>query len=170
VYHLHVSPIPDDGNCTKALAHLDPFIRGEKPVCDPSFPQTCQVGDLSGKYGTIPVNQDPFEVTYVDLFASTQDGLGAFFGNRSLVVHLNNATRITCANFQSVANVTAPTSSSGCSPSPTTTPMTNNYSTTIGPTGPSTPSPSFVTAGSASVRMTGTALLMTFAAGVMFML
>jgi len=41
-------PVPADGNCSGTLAHLDPFIRGEKPPCDASAPQTCQVGDLSG--------------------------------------------------------------------------------------------------------------------------
>ncbi len=27
VYHIHVLPVPEDGNCTGTLAHLDPFIR-----------------------------------------------------------------------------------------------------------------------------------------------
>jgi hypothetical protein len=53
VYHLHVNPVPEDGNCTETLGHLDPWIRGETPACDPTQPQTCQVGDLSGKYGTM---------------------------------------------------------------------------------------------------------------------
>lgn len=29
VYHLHDAPVPADGNCTKTLAHADPYIRGE---------------------------------------------------------------------------------------------------------------------------------------------
>jgi hypothetical protein len=53
VYHIHAYPVPSDGNCTGTLAHLDPYIRGESPPCDPTEPQTCQVGDLSGKHGTI---------------------------------------------------------------------------------------------------------------------
>lgn len=52
-YHIHDQPVPADGNCTKTLAHLDPYVRGEDPVCDPSQPQTCQVGDNSGKYGKL---------------------------------------------------------------------------------------------------------------------
>ena len=32
------------------------------------------------------------------------DGQGAFFGNRSIVIHFANKTRLACANFQSVEN------------------------------------------------------------------
>ena len=53
VYHIHDQPVPANGNCTATLAHLDPFIRGEIPPCDSSHPETCQVGDLSGKHGKI---------------------------------------------------------------------------------------------------------------------
>ncbi len=53
IYHIHALPVPSDGNCTGTLAHLDPFVRGETPPCDPTQPQTCQVGDLSGKHGNI---------------------------------------------------------------------------------------------------------------------
>ncbi|KAF7959586.1 hypothetical protein EAE96_001202 [Botrytis aclada] len=97
VYHLHAHPVPSDGNCTGTLGHLDPFLRGETPACNSSLPQTCQVGDLSGKHGK--VTSDPFQASYVDEFASTLEGLGSFFGNRSLTVHFGNTTRITCANF-----------------------------------------------------------------------
>ncbi|PHH85800.1 hypothetical protein CDD83_11149 [Cordyceps sp. RAO-2017] len=96
IYHIHVNPVVD-GNCTKTLTHLDPFNRGEKPPCDASAPQTCQVGDLSGKYGS--VTQDPFVAEYVDPFTSLKEGDQAFFGNRSFVFHFGNTTRITCANF-----------------------------------------------------------------------
>lgn len=59
VYHIHDQPVPADGNCTKTLAHQDPYIRGEKPPCDPTQPETCQVGDLAGKHGKITTN--PFQ-------------------------------------------------------------------------------------------------------------
>ncbi|KAF5018389.1 hypothetical protein F66182_9640 [Fusarium sp. NRRL 66182] len=98
-YHIHVEPVPEDGNCTATLAHLDPFARGEEPPCDPEDPASCQVGDNSGKYGAI--TSDPFEAEYVDYYASTKEGIGAFFGNRSFVLHYANKTRLTCANFVS---------------------------------------------------------------------
>lgn len=32
-------------------------------------------------------------------YASTAPGIGAFFGNRSVVIHFSNQTRFACANF-----------------------------------------------------------------------
>lgn len=96
VYHIHEEPAVN-GNCTSTLAHLDPYHRGETPACNASEPQTCQVGDLSGKYGKI--TSDPFVAEYFDLYTSLQPGSPAFFGNRSIVIHYANKTRLTCANF-----------------------------------------------------------------------
>ncbi|RDW74047.1 hypothetical protein BP5796_07489 [Coleophoma crateriformis] len=141
-YHLHVKPVADDGNCTGTLAHLDPFIRGETEACNSDLPQTCQVGDLSGKYGKI--DSDPFTAEFSDDFASTVDGIGAFFGNRSFVVHFANKTRITCANFQLVDDTgdygsisstssisTSTTTSSTTTSSSSTTTATSSPSSTI---------------------------------------
>ncbi|MCJ1254310.1 hypothetical protein MMC24_002125 [Lignoscripta atroalba] len=114
MYHIHDQPIPSNGNCTAALAHQDPYIRGEIPPCDPTQPQTCQVGDLSGKHGNITSN--PFQTTYLDLYTSTESGLGSFFGNRSIVIHTSNATRLNCANFTLVAG-----NATGAAPQPTIT-------------------------------------------------
>ncbi|MCJ1364634.1 hypothetical protein MMC16_003748 [Acarospora aff. strigata] len=120
MYHIHDQPVPSDGNCTKTLAHQDPTERGEIPPCDPSAPETCQVGDLAGKHGNITSN--PFQVAYLELFASTQPGLGAFFGNRSIVIHTSNATRLTCANFSLTGGEVSGSPSGTGSPSSTSTP------------------------------------------------
>ncbi|KAK1569815.1 uncharacterized protein LY79DRAFT_679384 [Colletotrichum navitas] len=40
-YHLHVDLIPEDGNCTKALAHYNPFNHVKTAPCDASRPETC---------------------------------------------------------------------------------------------------------------------------------
>ncbi|KAH0559735.1 hypothetical protein GP486_003750 [Trichoglossum hirsutum] len=130
-YHIHDQPVPSNGSCLAALAHLDPFQRGEDPPCNATAPQTCQVGDLSGKYGKI--SSDPFETSYVDLYTSTTPGNPGFFGNRSFVVHYANKTRIACANFvlkstngtSTASAVPAPTSPSGTPHKPTTTPPTS---------------------------------------------
>ncbi|KAK6226729.1 superoxide dismutase [Colletotrichum tabaci] len=107
-YHLHVDPVPADGNCTKTLAHHDPFIRGEATPCNASKPETCQVGDLSGKHGAV---SGDYEKTYVDPYLSIVEGPGSFFGNRSFVFHFANKTRISCANFKLV---TKPDSHDNC--------------------------------------------------------
>lgn len=64
--------MPDDGNCTATMAHLDPFERGEMPPCDSAQPQTCQVGDLAGKHGAITTSKDStsFSTDYTDDFTA----------------------------------------------------------------------------------------------------
>lgn len=103
MYHLHVAPSGPSGNCTATLAHVDPFKRGEDPVCNPAEPATCQTGDLSGKFGT--VTEDPFTASYHDPYSSiNQDVGGSFLGNRSFVFHFANKTRISCADFKLVSS------------------------------------------------------------------
>ncbi|KJZ73899.1 hypothetical protein HIM_06792 [Hirsutella minnesotensis 3608] len=97
LYHIHVKQVPQGGNCTQTEGHLDPTNRGEEPGCDASNPQSCQVGDLSGKYGKIM--EDPFVAEFEDPFTSLKDGDAAFVGGRSFAIHFGNKTRITCANF-----------------------------------------------------------------------
>jgi hypothetical protein len=159
VYHLHVDPVPSDGNCTKALAHLDPYIRGEATACDANKPATCQVGDLSGKFGAI--TSDPWEATFVDEFSSTLPGVGAYFGNRSFVFHFANKTRISCANFELVVNNHPSHPGDNCS---TTT-------STISPTGgivPTSTRPVF--AGSAAIGSVPVTTVMLAIAAFMFTL
>lgn len=57
--------------------------------------------------------------SYLDLYLSTVQGPASFFGNRSLVVHSNNATRLTCANFTLIAGNS--TITGGTAPVPTST-------------------------------------------------
>ncbi|KAL2178845.1 superoxide dismutase [Thermothelomyces heterothallicus CBS 202.75] len=171
-YHLHVAPVPEDGNCTETLAHLDPYIRGEDTPCNADAPATCQVGDLSGKHGKIPANKTTFETSYVDLYASTVEGIGAFFGNRSIVFHFPNKTRITCANFERVGGgADLPgddddnndndgdddddDNAGGSSPSPTTAAppsITSGPSSTEGAGAPPTETSDIATAGAPGLR------------------
>lgn len=101
IYHLHEFPVPSDGNCTGTGAHLDPYKRGEVPICDASKPETCQVGDLSGKHGNI--TEQEWSQEYLDIYTATRPDSNAYFGNLSIVVHLSNKTRISCANFTQVS-------------------------------------------------------------------
>jgi len=125
LYHIHAFPVNSSGNCLSTLAHLDPFIRGETPPCDPTLPQTCQVGDLSGKYGKI--TSDPFTASYTDPYASLVEGLGSFFGNRSINIHFANTTRITCASFALVSNSSSANSTTGSNTTVTTTATPSGY-------------------------------------------
>ncbi|KAI0525988.1 superoxide dismutase [Xylaria bambusicola] len=135
-YHLHVNPLDASGNCTNTLAHLDPFIRGEDPACNSTHPATCQVGDLSGKYGKITA--DPFKAKFHDDFTAMKEGPGSYFLNRSIVVHFANKTRITCANFTVLrcAGVNATSTTDGlCQDSSTPMPTDNNVTPFVGGAG-----------------------------------
>lgn len=101
VYHIHKKPVPEDGNCYSTSSHLDPYGRTDTPPCDIKAPQTCEVGDLSGKHG--PIWAAPGEsvaVAYTDWFLSNVEDTPAFFGNLSVVVHAADNTRLTCGNFE----------------------------------------------------------------------
>ena len=52
-YHIHGMPVPENGDCSATMAHLDPTNRGEYYPCDKTNLASCQAGDLSGKHGTI---------------------------------------------------------------------------------------------------------------------
>lgn len=101
VYHIHNLPISSDGNCTASLGHLDPTNRGELHACDNTQPSSCQAGDLAGKHGNITTAT--FQASYLDLYLSTTPGSPYFFGDKSIVIHSTNVTRLTCANFTMVA-------------------------------------------------------------------
>jgi len=105
VYHIHENPVPANGSCDATGEHLDPEARGVNPPCNASAPETCQVGDLSGKHGDIPALPG-FSLQYIDDYVSLNPDDAAFLGNRSLVIHDNNGTRIACANWVAAANST----------------------------------------------------------------
>ncbi|PHH59469.1 hypothetical protein CDD81_3175 [Ophiocordyceps australis] len=156
-YHIHVDAVPADGNCTKALTHLDPLNRGETPTCDSSAPSTCQVGDLAGKHGK--VTSGPFNVQYLDPYVSLREGDPAFMGNRSFVFHFANKTRITCANFYRVNGESQNGGPSYYGPRPTTFPNLPAGNSTGQPGGYATgsaglgrPTAGFPTVGAAATR------------------
>lgn len=107
------------------------------------------------------MTSDPFTATFTDKYASTLEGIGAFFGNRSLVFHYANKTRISCANFKKVQGgsgdgskpITDDCSSSTTAASstlPTSAPVTTPPTMPTNATGTPTPRTSLpVTAGAA---------------------
>jgi hypothetical protein len=82
-------------------------------------PETCQAGDLAGKHGNITGTE--LMTSYQELYLSTTPGSPYFFGDKSLVVHTSNTTRLTCANFVLVeggGNGTATATAAGATPTP----------------------------------------------------
>lgn len=73
--------------------------------------------------------------SFLDLYLSSAEGPGSFFGNRSIVIHTSNATRLTCANFTlSTGNSTSGGNSSANTTSPvapTLSPFTGGAATTL---------------------------------------
>ncbi|KAK3673190.1 hypothetical protein LTR78_007030 [Recurvomyces mirabilis] len=125
VYHIHEFPVPANGNCSATVGHLDPTDRGEYYPCNVGAPATCQVGDLAGKHGNVTMPN--FVAQYTDAFLSTDPSSTAFFGDKSIVIHSSNTTRLTCANFKMMggaANGTSSTNSSSPTPSSSVTPYT----------------------------------------------
>jgi hypothetical protein len=118
-WHIHAMPVPDDGNCTETMGHLDPTNRGELYMCDPAQPETCQVGDLSGKHGGKISTENTFTTTFTDPYLSVQEGSDGFFGGLSFVLHTGNTTRITCANFELVQGGNGTAGNGTVAPSPT---------------------------------------------------
>ncbi|EPS36173.1 hypothetical protein H072_10369 [Dactylellina haptotyla CBS 200.50] len=105
-YHIHQMVVPADNNCTATGGHLDPYMRTDEPPCDANAPQTCEVGDLSGKHGKIPldVNTAMWCTSYVDKFLSLKSDDQAFIGNsRSIVVHNAEKVRLACGNIVAAA-------------------------------------------------------------------
>jgi len=151
-YHIHDQPVPADGNCTATKAHLDPYGRGQVTPCDASKPETCEVGDLAGKHGKIPDSENGpvhYSKSYNELYASTKEGIGAFLGNRSIVIHRNDAnkTRLTCVNIVADEDTGSPTTTDPANPGSTGSSSTKGTNTTT-TTSPLSPDETF--AGSAS--------------------
>jgi hypothetical protein len=111
------------------MGHLDPTNRGELHACEIAAPQTCQAGDLAGKHGN--VTSASFSASYTDLYLSTDPNSPYFFGNKSIVIHSMNTTRLTCANFAIESNSTT-TSGSSSTPTPSSTGASSGMQGTVG--------------------------------------
>ena len=103
----------------------------------------CQVGDLAGKYGAISTAS--FSAKYHDPYTSTSPGNAAFFGDKSITIHLPSKARIACANFKLV----------GVMPSGAPYPMSGASSGFPVPTGTGVPYPTATGAGSPSAPAAG---------------
>lgn len=122
LYHIHQKPVPSDGNCTGTLGHLNPYNGSETATT----PAAKEVGDLSGKHGLI--NGQSLNTSYVDPYISLNPDDKAFFGDLSVVFHLNNTTRIACANLTKEDNEVPSSSSASSSAAPSASSKANAVS------------------------------------------
>ncbi|KAF3000132.1 hypothetical protein E8E13_004807 [Curvularia kusanoi] len=140
MYHIHEKPVPSDGNCSGTGAHLDPYKRGQLTLCDAGEPDSCEVGDLSGKHGNITAEN--WSTEYTDIYVSTRPDSKAYFGNLSVVIHLSDKTRIACANFTQISAGDHPVAPSGVSSGcalPTASGGYSNSTASSKPTGSASP-------------------------------
>ncbi|KAK3393536.1 Cu,Zn superoxide dismutase-like protein [Podospora didyma] len=96
-YHVHLKPVGADGNCADTGTHLDSYVRGDSPPCDSTAPQTCEVGDLSGKYGT--VTGPTVLKSFNDPYSALNIIMLGYIGNRGIVFHDSSSARIACATL-----------------------------------------------------------------------
>jgi hypothetical protein len=89
-----------DGDCAGTEGHLDPYERTDTPPCNPMNPKNCEVGDLSGKWGTI--KGKTARDVYVDPYVSLKPDTPAFAGMGSITIHDAEGNRISCASLVKV--------------------------------------------------------------------
>lgn len=99
-YHVHIRPVPINGTCADTGTHLDSFVRGADPACYSPAPQTCEVGDLSGKYGK--VDAPAAKKTFNDPYSALDKMMLGYIGERAVVFHDASSARIACANLVKV--------------------------------------------------------------------
>jgi Cu/Zn superoxide dismutase len=96
-YHIHdfaVNPNDPNGPCsvTSVGGHYNPTNIADYKLCNPNVPSTCEVGDLSGKFGYL---QGSFESrTFIDRGLDV-----ASIIQRSLVIHDNGGERWVCGTI-----------------------------------------------------------------------
>lgn len=95
MYHVHEAPVPSDGNCTGAKAHLNPFGGNQSAT----NPEELEIGDLSGRYGFLKGDSC---ISYTDHYLSLNSKSQAYVGGLSVVIHLYDNTRIACANITQI--------------------------------------------------------------------
>lgn len=133
-YHIHEKAVPSYGNCNSTGMHFDKYGVGDDHVCNSKEPETCQLGDMSGKHGAITfasqTSNNSRADAYHDDYLSTIINNTAFFGGLSVVVHRKrDKLRLACGNFalfsglnsNSSIPIPEPTGSGGTYPNTTST-------------------------------------------------
>lgn len=104
-WHVHEYPFPHDGTvnpCGVAIVggHYDPLRAIQNlnydTQCNMQNRSSCEIGDLSGKFGNFP-NAETVTEQYSDQFLSLY-GVYSIIG-RSIVIHYEDGARLVCANI-----------------------------------------------------------------------
>lgn len=98
LYHVHEYRVPANGSCLATGGHLNPY-NGSATATQPN---ELEVGDLAGRHGDL--NGPDAKLSYVDNYISLNSEDPAFIGNRSVVIHYHNTTRLACANIEKSSN------------------------------------------------------------------
>jgi hypothetical protein len=53
-YTINANPVASNGSCSSTGGILDPYGNGTSTSCNVNTPAQCQIGDLSGKHGSMP--------------------------------------------------------------------------------------------------------------------
>ena len=109
-WHVHNNPVSvGDSSCSSAGAHYNPRLvdvssSNYSVLCHGETPLGCEVGDLSGKAGTLDFNGGLGRLLYTDTdlpYTPRQENNNISIANRSIVVHEAGAgpQRIACGNI-----------------------------------------------------------------------
>ncbi|KNZ46686.1 superoxide dismutase [Puccinia sorghi] len=96
-YHIHVNPVRQGQSCELAGGHFNPTNAPMTP-CNRNEPNTCEVGDLAGKFGNLPGSpQGLTRRSYYDPSLNLSQGADGIL-YRSIVIHGANNVRLACVN------------------------------------------------------------------------
>ena len=114
-WHIHEQPVSSSSNCSVAMGHYNPLgvqTDGNYSLsCTPTLQTMCEVGDLSGKGGSLTVADGEAKLLYTDttLPLLPHDGNPFYIIGRSLVIHGPNGSlsSVACTNVSELYPVYA---------------------------------------------------------------
>lgn len=99
-YHIHEHGVVG-GDCASALEHFNPTNIPSTTHCDRIHPKkTCQMGDLSAKYG--PLSEGKIKLAFYEPFLKFSPQKMSIIG-KSVVIHSPDLKRIACGNIESAS-------------------------------------------------------------------
>ncbi|KAJ2825524.1 hypothetical protein IWW50_002811 [Coemansia erecta] len=98
-FHIHVSPVPSDGNCTATGGHLNPYNIPSSTKCSKDDAlKTCELGDLAGIYGNLVGDDQGQCLMNINATELTFGGENTIL-DHSIVIHNSNKDRVACSSI-----------------------------------------------------------------------